>query len=139
LNEARPPRRKLRSIGAVLAGMVAIIALSLATDSILHFAGWLPPAGEPLSDRALLLATVYRTAFAVLGSFVAARLAPARPMAHALALGAVGAVLAAVGMAATWDRGPELGSHWYPIALIALALPAAWAGGKLAGRSPSAG
>jgi hypothetical protein len=54
-------------------------------------------------------------------------------MAHALALGGVGIVLTGVGTAVTWDQGPEFGSHWYPIALMALALPAAWLGGKLSG------
>lgn len=32
-------------------------------------------------------------------------------------------------VAATWNRG--LGPHWYPVALIALAMPQAWAGGRL--------
>ncbi len=31
----------------------------------------------------------------------------------------------------TWDRGPEFGPHWYPLALVATALPCAWAGGLL--------
>jgi len=38
-------------------------------------------------------------------------------------------VLAAVGAAVTWNKGPEFGPHWYPIALIVLALPCAWLGG----------
>jgi hypothetical protein len=40
-----------------------------------------------MADALLLLATAYRTVYGVAGSDLAARLAPGRPMAHALALG----------------------------------------------------
>jgi hypothetical protein len=51
---------------------------------------------------------------------------------HALALGVVGLVLSIAGALATWNRGPEFGPKWYPIAIAALALPSAWVGGVLA-------
>jgi hypothetical protein len=35
----------------------------------------------------------------------------------------------------TWSAGPEFGPKWYPLALVALALPSVWAGGKLARRA----
>ena len=124
-------RRILRSIGAVLAGLVAIFVLSLGTDAGLHAIGYFPPWGQPVADVPLLWATLYRTAYAVLGSYLAARLAPSRPMRHALALGTVGLLLSTAGAVATWDRGPEFGPHWYPLALIATAMPCAWAGGLL--------
>jgi len=41
----------------------------------------------------------------------------------------VGLLVAIIGAVATWNRG--LGPHWYPLALIALAVPPAWIGGKL--------
>jgi hypothetical protein len=50
-------------------------------------------------------------------------------MAHALYGGAVGVIMSTLGAVATWNLG--LGSHWYPLALIALAMPASWAGAKL--------
>jgi hypothetical protein len=62
-------------------------------------------------------------------------------MLHALAGGAVGLALSMVGAGVTWNRGPDFGPHWYPLALVATALPCAWVGGKLRGRqlrSPSA-
>jgi hypothetical protein len=31
----------------------------------------------------------------------------------------------------TWNKGPTFGPHWYPLALIVLAMPQAWVGGKL--------
>ena len=83
-----------------------------------------------MSDSRFLLATLYRTVYAILGSYVTARLAPDRPMQHALLGGAIGLVLATVGAAATWNKGPEFGPHWYPLALVATALPCAWAGGE---------
>jgi hypothetical protein len=120
-----------RSIGAVLAGFVAIVILSIGTDMALHAAGIFPALGRPMSDALFLLATAYRTVYSVAGCYLAARLAPDRPMAHALALGIVGVAVSTVGAVVTWNRGPEFGPHWYPLSLIVLAMPCAWVGGKL--------
>ncbi len=127
------PRRIGRSIGAVLTGVLEVIILSIGTDAALHATGVFPPWGQPMADALFLLATAYRTVFGVAGSYIAARLAPDRPMTHALALGVVGLVLSIVGAVATWNRGPDLGPQWYPLALIATAMPCAWAGGRLRG------
>ncbi len=133
MNETEHPRRLGRSIGAVLAGMFVGIVLTLATDIVLHVAGVFPPWGQSMVgfDAALLLATVYRTVYGVGGSYLIARLAPDRPMQHALVGGVVGLAVSIVGAAVTWNRGPAFGPHWYPLALIVLALPTAWVGGKL--------
>ena len=48
-----------------------------------------------------------------------------------LAGGVVGLALSIVGAVTTWDRGPDFGPHWYPLALVATAMPCAWAGGRL--------
>jgi hypothetical protein len=82
-------------------------------------------------DGALLLATGYRTVYGVLGSYIIARLAPDRPMEHALVGGVIGLAVSIVGAAVTWNKGPAFGPHWYPLALVVLAMPQAWAGGKL--------
>jgi hypothetical protein len=130
-----PPRRRLgRGLWALFAGFIVVVALSLGTDAVLHATSVFPPWGQGMSDALFLLATAYRTVFAVLGSFLTARLAPARPMAHAMTGGLVGLVLSSLGAVATWDKGPEFGPHWYPLSLVATALPCAWLGGKLAGR-----
>jgi len=118
-----------RSIGAILAGATVVIVLSVVTDVAMQAAGLLPALGEPPSDRMLLLATAYRTLYGVIAGYVVARLAPSRPMRHALIGGALGLIVSTIGAAATWNRG--LGPHWYPLALIALAMPQAWAGGRL--------
>jgi hypothetical protein len=122
----------LRSGLALLAGFVAIVVSSIGTDAALHATGVFPPLGQPMSNALFLLATGYRLVYGVLGSYLAARLAPSRPMAHALALGALGFVVSIAGGAATWNEGPAFGPRWYPLALVATALPCAWAGGRLA-------
>jgi hypothetical protein len=50
-------------------------------------------------------------------------------MKHAMILGYVGVVLGLAGLAATWNAG--LGPRWYPVALVILAIPQCWAGGKI--------
>jgi len=131
MREKGPSRRRGRSVGALLAGFIAVVILSLGTDSALRALGVFPPLGQPMSDGLFLLATVYRTVYAVAGSYLTARLAPDRPMGHALVGGAIGLVLSLAGALATWNRGPAFGPHWYPLALVATAMPCAWAGGRL--------
>src|SRR5262249_27011146 len=77
--------RGWRSAAALLPGFLAVVVLSLGTDQVLHALDVYPPWGEPMHSTSLnLLALTYRTVYAVVGSYVAARLAPDRPMAHAL-------------------------------------------------------
>jgi len=125
-------REILRSIGAVLAGIAAIFILSLGTDVILHATGIFPPWGQPMSNSLFILALAYRIVYGMAGGYLTARLAPNRPMTHALILGLLGVVLATIGTVATWNKGPEFGPHWYPIALIVTSIPCAWIGGKIA-------
>ncbi|HKV63574.1 MAG TPA: hypothetical protein VJO16_16835 [Candidatus Acidoferrum sp.] len=118
---------------AVLAGMVVDVAITLATDEVLHKVGVFPPWGASMTgyDGALLLATIYRTVYGVLSSYITARLAPYRPMLHALIGGFIGLAVSAAGAVTTWNKGPAFGPHWYPLALVVLALPTAWVGGML--------
>jgi hypothetical protein len=120
-----------RRIGAVLAGLIVIVVLSTAVDVVLHATGVFPPWGQPMSDALFALATAYRIVISIGGCYLAARLAPDRPMQHALALGAVGVVISSIGAAVTIGRGPELGPMWYPLLLVVVAMPCAWVGGRL--------
>jgi len=131
MNEAQSPRRLGRSLVALLAGMFAGILLSLGTDYVLHAIGLFPALGQPVSGPLLLLATVYRTVYGVVGAYITARLAPNQPMMHALVLGMLGFIVSIVGAVVTWNMGPAYGPHWYPVALVLLAIPTAWLGGKL--------
>ncbi|HMJ24931.1 MAG TPA: hypothetical protein VK475_03850, partial [Pyrinomonadaceae bacterium] len=128
---SRPPRHILQSIGAVFAGLVAVFVLSLGTDVVLHATGIYPPWLKPMSTPLWILATTYRVVYGVVGGYITARLAPNRPIGHALALGFVGLALSIAGAAGTWNQGPEFGPKWYPLAVIAMALPCAWLGGRL--------
>ncbi|MGB8474997.1 MAG: hypothetical protein WCE61_13005 [Candidatus Acidiferrum sp.] len=133
MSQATSSRSVPRSIVAVLAGMFAGILLSLGTDEVFHLARVFPPWGASMVgyQGALLAATIYRTIYGVAGSYIAARFAPRSPMFHALVLGVLGFAVSILGAVTTWNRGPAFGPHWYPVALVVLALPTAWLGGKL--------
>lgn len=118
-----------RSIFALLAGFIVNVVLSLVTDFGLQAVGILPAIGHPLNDFQSALAAAYRTVFAVISSYIVARLAPYRPLEHALVGAAIGMTLATAGAVATWNK--SLGPYWYSLLLIALALPSGWAGAKL--------
>ncbi len=124
-------RRLLRTAGALFAGLLVGVVLSLGTDEALHLLKVYPPWGQSMSDGLFVLATAYRIVYSVIGSYVAARTAPNRPMWHAMVLGYAGVVVSAIGAAATWNHQPSLGPHWYPLALVAVCLPCSWCGGRL--------
>lgn len=118
-----------RSVWAVVAGVLVIVVVRVLVDVVLHLTGVFPPLSQPITDNLALLATAYRVAISIGGAWLTAKLAPAHPMKHALILGVVGVVLGSIGLIVTWNLG--LGPPWYPIALVVLAIPQCWAGGKL--------
>jgi len=129
---ARPPasRRMPRRIGAVLAGMILIVILDVGLDVIMHASGVYPPWFQPMAAGLWLLAIGYRTIDSI-GCYLAARLAPDHPLAHALAVGVIGVAFSTVGLIATWNKGPQFGPKWYPLAVVAIALPCAFIGGTI--------
>jgi uncharacterized membrane protein (DUF485 family) len=120
-----------KSIVAVVLGLISIIFLSVGTDLLMRRFGILALNGVLMSNLQFLLAFSYRVLISIFGCYLAARLAPNRPMKHALALGIIGLVFSALGVAASYAR-PDLGPHWYPIALLVVTLPCAYTGGKFA-------
>src|SRR6266851_3833260 len=68
-------KNTLKSIGAVLAGMLAGIILTIVTDILLHAIGVFAPWGQPNGDGPLLLGTAYRTVYGIAGSYIIAWLA----------------------------------------------------------------
>ena len=123
---ARRGKLVLRRIGSVVVGFVAIVVLSVATDEVLHRTGVMPRTA--LFDTGLLiLALAYRSLFSVIGCYLTGRLAPDRPVGHALALGVVGVVVSAAGTVA----GRDLGPIWYGASLAVVSLPLSWLGGRL--------
>jgi hypothetical protein len=129
-NTSSRPRRLLRSAGAVFAGFLAVVVLSLGTDQVLHVLQVYPAWGETMYDAGLnLLALSYRIVYTVVGGYITARLAPHSPMRHVWVLGTIGLVVAVAGVIATIPM--HLGPSWYPIALAVTALPCTWLGGFL--------
>jgi hypothetical protein len=127
---AAPPRRLLRSTGAVLAGFFAVVILSLGTDQLLHVLGVYPPWGVVMRDtRLYVLALTYRCVYSVIGSYLAAALAPRNPMRHAVILGVIGLPPSIAGVIAATKM--DLGPLWYPVAIVVAAVPCAWIGGVL--------
>ncbi|HEX8430332.1 MAG TPA: hypothetical protein VF625_03555 [Longimicrobium sp.] len=118
-----------RSIRAIVIGFVMIAVLSFGADAVLHL---LVPArvdieGAMESVPLLFLVILYVGVFAVAGCYVAARLAPRRPMWHALALGGLGLVFNIAGTFATWNDAPI----WYHVVSVGLVMPYAWLGGYI--------
>lgn len=127
--------KALKSIGAILAGIVTLVILSVVTDMILESTGVFPPPNQGLHVTWMLaLALVYRCIYQIFGGYVAAALAPDKPMRHITMMGIIGVVLSLIGVIIGWD----LSDHWYPIALAVLAFPTVWLGGKLRTRNANA-
>jgi hypothetical protein len=131
MNDSRKQRQIGRSIFAVLMGIVAGVAVTIATDFVLHAIHVFPAWDQRVPDRLLALATAYRTVYSIGASYLTARLAPYSPMKHALVGGAIGFAVSLAGAIATWNGGPQFQAHWYPVALTLLALPSAWLGGTI--------
>jgi hypothetical protein len=114
----------LRSIGAVVFGFVYIAALSIGADALVSV---LLPGALARGSMMLLLTELYVGVFAVSGCDFTARLAPAKPMRHALVLGVLGLIFTIPGTVAMWNTMPA----WYSVLGLALVMPFAWAGGWL--------
>ncbi|MEE2690592.1 MAG: hypothetical protein VX640_03520 [Pseudomonadota bacterium] len=127
----------VKSALAILAGLAVIVVASTAADLAFSAAGLLPPLDRPqdFTGGHWLFALAYRCAVSIAGCWLAARLAPSRPLRHALILGGIGVAISAAGAVVMSGVGPA----WYPWSLAVLALPCAWAGGALYARGNSAG
>lgn len=120
----------LKSIGAILAGMIFIVVTHTLTDLILEKLDIFTPPDQRFDTTWMVVtALTYRVIFEIAGGYLTASLAPSRRMLHAAILGVIGLVMstAAAIVLIPKDWGPA----WYPIALAVTALPAAWLGGKL--------
>jgi len=124
-----PSRSLGRSIWAIVAGFLAVVILSIGTDVVLHKLGIYPALGQRMADGLFVWATAYRTLYGIFGSYITARLAPNRPMGHALLGAAIGMLIGTAGAVATWNK--DLGPHWYPVVLVVEGIPSAWIGAKL--------
>jgi len=77
MRESGQGKKVGRSIWAVVAGFLAVV-ISIGTDASLHAAGIFPGLGQRMGDGLFVLATIYRTIYGVVGSYITARLAPSQ-------------------------------------------------------------
>jgi hypothetical protein len=118
----------IRSMGAIIAGMLVIIIFSIATDGLMVKLGIFPPLDQgTYNTNMLIIALFYRSAYAVLGGYVTARISSINAMRNAIILGIIGTVLGIMGAITGWN----LSAHWYPIALVITAIPCTWLGAKI--------
>jgi hypothetical protein len=118
----------LKSIGAIVAGFILVLLLSIGTDFALGKLGVVPTLWWML-----LIALIYRSIYACAGGFITATLAPNHPTRHAIILGSVGTVFAILGSISNMGK-ITIASVWYPLMLIMLTLPSVWLGSKLKDR-----
>ena len=119
-----------RSFVAVVAGFVFIAVTHTVTDKILETAGVLPTGNLWVGPGLVILVLGYRAVLSLIGCYITARLAPSKPLKHALILGVVGVVLSTLGAIANAQM--NLGPDWYVWTLVAMSLPIAWLGGRWA-------
>jgi hypothetical protein len=124
----------LKSIGAVIAGLVFIGVTHSAIDAILESTGVLPKGNLYVSTSLILFVIFYRAVFSLLGCYLTAKLAPQNPMRHALILGGIGTLLSATGAIVTADM--NLGPAWYAWSLVVIPLPCgvAWRKASIDGK-----
>ena len=118
----------LRSIAAILAGIVVLTITSFAIEAVAN------PLLQKTFPGALRIVTlVYTMVCVAAGGYVTAWLARRAPVRHAIIMGAIESALTIVAMLSLGEHAPL----WSWIAGIVLTTPAAWLGGLLLTRRPS--
>jgi len=85
-----------------------------------------PLWGQPASDALLLLATALSHGLQLAGKLYRGAARANRPMLHALVLGVLGLAVVYFGRRGDVEQRTGFGPHWYPVALILLAIPQCW-------------
>jgi hypothetical protein len=120
----------LEGIGAILAGMIFILVSHAGTDFVLESLGIFTPPDQGLHITWMVVtATIYRSIYTIAGGYITAALAPHPPMHYVTILGIIGVVAGTLGAIATIPM--RIAPVWFPIALVILAFPCVWLGGKL--------
>jgi hypothetical protein len=117
-----------KSILAVVVGFVVTGLASALVDFTMNGLGVLN-FDDFKNSPTWVIATVvaYRFLFNTIGSYTTARLAPINPMRLVMIGGTMGFVLSIIGAVSMWEKA----APWYNIAIVIIALPSAYIGGRL--------
>ncbi len=129
----------LKNTGAVVAGFLLTLLLTRGTDILLESIGVFPTveAQQKYGFTSLWMncvAILYRIIFTILGGYLTAKLSASKPIRNVTALGIVGTAIAIIGNIVV-SQIPEMANVlpvWFSIALVVIAYPSVWIGGKLA-------
>ena len=126
-----------RSTLAVAAGFVLPLILSRSADILLESTGVFPTVAQQRADGfdvlwMNILALCYRMAFGVLGGYVTAALAPNRPARHVHLLAIIATAVAVISnlAVATIPATANVLPAWFAVALVLIAYPSTWLGGR---------
>ena len=117
-------------IFGVLAGLITTVVLSITTDILMYASGIYPPVETEkfnYDNKLLLIASVYRAIYGILGGFIAAIIAKEKYKKAVIILGSIGILLSLIGLIAMWGKS----APWYPVSLIVLSLPYTLVGGQI--------
>ena len=120
----------LKGIGAILAGFIFIGVTHNGTDLILESLGIFTPNTVRFDTTWMVVtATIYRNLFMIGAGYLTATLAPEPKMRYVIILGIIGTLMGILGIVANTIY--DLGSAWYPYALVVLGFPCLYLGAKL--------
>ena len=129
----------LKNTGAVIAGFVAALILTIGMDTLLEGTGIFPTVEEQqkYGFNVLwmnILAILYRMVFTAFGGYLTAKISTGNPMRNVNILGVAGTIIAVIANTAV-SQIPEMANVlplWFSFALVLIAYPSAWLGGRLA-------
>jgi hypothetical protein len=127
-----------RSILAIVVGFVLTGALNVGTNTVLSRVApdMVPPPGTPNTNTAaLLVICAYVALFGILGCYVTARLAPSRPLLHALIMGGLALAMSIPVTLSVWNDAPA----WFNVYNLLAVMPYAYIGGTIRERDLARG
>ncbi len=120
----------LKSIGVILLAFVVNALLSVLTDYLLERIGVLPnPEKGLFATWAILLCLFYRAFYGLLAGFIISKLAPNKPILHALILGVIGTAITL--LAVSSPEFAEKSELWFGYTLAAITFPCLWLGVRI--------
>ncbi|MBK8464621.1 MAG: hypothetical protein IPL32_02215 [Chloracidobacterium sp.] len=120
----------LKGIGAILAGFIFIGVTHNGTDYILESLGIFTPLNVRFDTTWMVItATIYRNLFMIAAGYLTAAIAPEPKMRYVIILGIIGTLMGILGIVVNTIY--DLGSVWYPYALVLLGFPCLYLGAKL--------